>query len=87
VKPVVQLPLRGQQRREFLELVAVRQPLTVEEMNGFLERRVLGQIVDVVPDVEQLPELPIDVGDRRFRCDDVGEPLLRHLGQRIMAPQ
>jgi hypothetical protein len=48
----------------------------VQEEGDLFERGVLGQIVDGIPCVPELPQLAVDVGDGCLGGDDVLEALL-----------
>ena len=50
----------------------------MEEVDDLFEGRVWGQVVDVVPDVEEASHLAVDVGYRRLCGDDVLESFASH---------
>jgi hypothetical protein len=81
----VQLALAGEEGVRGPELGAVGELEVVEEVDHLLERGVLREVRDVVPDVPQAPRLPVDVGDARLRRNDLAEPLFGH-GTRIIGP-
>jgi hypothetical protein len=60
----IQVPLLDEPLGDLLQLLPGGEPLVVEEEDGLLEGRVSGQVVDVVADVPELPQLAVDVGER-----------------------
>src|ERR671936_198627 len=50
----------------------------VQEVDDLLERGVLGQVLDRIPDVPQAAVRPVDVGDLCLGGDDLAESLVGH---------
>ena len=51
----------------------------MQEVDDLLVAGVRREVGDVVSDVPQAPETPIDVGDLRVRGNDLAEPLVGHV--------
>ena len=73
---------RGLSPAEIAELGAGWKPAIPQEVTDFFERRVLREIVNVVPAIRQHPAIAVEIADRRRRGDRVFEPRLGLRGSR-----
>ncbi len=69
-----QRPAGDQLRLQIAELGARRQPAMPEQEADFFERRVTGEIVDVVAAVREHAAIAVEITDRRRGGDGVFEP-------------
>ena len=64
---------------QLVQLVAGGQVQVMQQVDDLFVAGVLREVGDVVPDVPQASEIPVDVGDLRVRGDDLAESLVGHV--------
>ena len=74
----MEVSLVREERRHVPDLGCGGELQMVEEVDDLLERGVVGQVLDLVPDVGERSLLAVDVGDLGIGCDDFSEPLVCH---------
>ena len=77
----------NQQLVEVGQLRDVRQLALEQQVRGLFKRRELGQLVDVIAAIDQLPEVTIHVADRGVGCDDSFESFRSNLVGRVIFVQ
>jgi hypothetical protein len=65
-----QLALGAKGSGERLELSGIRETTMPEEMDDFLIAHLPGELIDIVPAVDELADLPPYVSDLSFSSDD-----------------
>ena len=79
-----QLPEGAETSAQLVEVLGRREPPVPEQVGDLLERRVLGELPDVVAPVDEAALLAVDEADLRLEGDDVLQaPLDRLLGHRF----
>ena len=61
---------RHQRGLQFIQLGLLRQPPVPQQIDDFLERRVLGQRLDSEALIAEQPRVAVDKTQPRFRRDD-----------------
>ena len=80
LNPVGELALAADLLFEVVEFAASRQAQIPEQVDDFLERGVLGEVVNVVSGVDQAAFNAVHVAERRLRGDDAFEAGFGHIG-------
>ena len=74
----MEIPLVREERGHAFELRRGGELQMMEEVDDLLERGMLGEVLDLVPDVGERPLLAVDVGELGVGRDDLSEPLVGH---------